>query len=159
MPKKNVHRASKQALRESADKREQQTHNELVQAFNRLANGEPINVKKGTKVTAKSVAEEAGVSRTSLYNHPDILEQVKRYIEKKSISPAQARRLTKEEAERKEQETKELIQQLNTDKSKLAQENYKLSLENEELRRLNEAKDKENAELKRKLGAQKMTIV
>jgi len=158
MPKK-VHRASKQALRDNAEKREQQTHNELVSALNRLVNNEPINVKKGTKMTLTSVATEAGVSRSSLYNHPDILEQVKICIKKKSISPAQARRMTKEETIKKEENTKKIIQQLNEDKSKLAQENYKLSLEKDELNNLLESRNKEIAELKRRLGSQNLTIV
>jgi len=158
MPKK-VHRASKQALRDNAEKREQQTHNDLVAALNRLKNNEPINIKKGTKITLTSVADEADVSRSSLYNHKDILERVKICIKKKSISPAQARRMTKKNAIKKEENTKKIIQQLNEDKSKLAQENYKLSLGKDELNNLLESRNKEIAELNRRLGSKKLSVI
>ncbi len=158
MPKK-VHRASKQALRDNAEKREQQKHNDLVAGLNRLKNNEPINIKKGTKMTLQLVADEADVSRSTLYNHEDMLEQAKNYIKNKSISPAQARRMIKENAIKKEENTKKIIQQLNEDKSKLAQENYKLSLEKDELNSLLESRNKEIAELKRRLGSKKLSVI
>jgi hypothetical protein len=65
----------------AAQKRQsvKETRQKLELALRRLANGNPTVVKKGTKISASSVAEEAGVDRVTLYRfHEPVLTEIRK---------------------------------------------------------------------------------
>ena len=71
--------ATQEAL--AAQKRQsvQETRQKLELAVRRLVNGNPRVVKKGTKVTAASVAKEASVDRVTLYRfHEPVLVEIRK---------------------------------------------------------------------------------
>lgn len=129
MPKNNNTNNSTDAIRKFKKFEEERNHNNLINAFNRLINNDPEIVKKGTKLSVTAVAKEAGLSRGTLYLHKDVLNKVIAYKEGKTGSNFLRNKAIKEAEFAKEESRKYLIEQLQTDKHKLAQENFKLSLD------------------------------
>lgn len=152
MAKRKVARASVDALVKKKQSEKEANRNALIEAMHRLRDRKPINVPKGAKLNKSNVVREAGVSRPTLYKHADILGELEKLMEKPSRSPAAARRLAKAEQERREEQRKAIIDQLLVDKQKLAQENYRLAREYQEMTELLEARDREISELKQKLA-------
>ena len=113
--------------------REQEAHVDLIDALERCRTGttENVKIRRIQKITAAIVAKEAGRSRSILYsNHQDILQKIE-VINRRRGSSQRTKRLEKE---KKDQTFRELVNQLNRDKSALAQENYRLQSENAELK-------------------------
>lgn len=129
MTKRNITKASKNALREYKSSEEERNHNLLVKAFNRLVNNEPITLLKGTKLTVASVAKEAGLSRGTVYLHQDVFNKIAAYKANPSGSDFQRQKQIRATAIEKDESRKDLIEQLQIDKKKLAQENFRLSLD------------------------------
>ncbi len=152
MKKQNVNKKSKEALREFKQDQELRNHNSLVIAFNRLVNNEPINVKKGTRLTVVSVAKEAGVSRSTVYLHIDIIEKISAYKANPSGSDFKRNKSIRDAAVAKKEKIKGFVDQLKIDKHNLAQENFKLTLE------LKEANDR-ISELRKNRGVLKVVPI
>jgi len=142
MPKRN-------ALADYKKKEEQQKHNDLVDALVRLKNGQGTIVKLGAleKIKATHVAKEAKVSRTLLYTtHKDIQKEIEKANKRRGTSRNEARK----KQEQKEATKQEIINSLNSDKQKLAQENYRLQLEVDDLHSTVKNLKEEIIELKRR---------
>jgi len=129
MAKRNLTKNSKDALREYKHSEEERNHNNLVKAFTRLVNNEPKIVKRGTKLTVTSVAKEAGLSRGAVYLHQEVLEKITAYKDNPSGSDFQRKKLIRESLVAKEEMRKSMIEQLQVEKHKLAQENFRLTME------------------------------
>jgi hypothetical protein len=125
MPSENK---SVKALNDNATLREQEAHNDLVNALNRIVNGKTINikVKPMEKITPVMLSKEANRSRSIIYDkHRYMLRKIDQANNKRGPTKRSKRLLD----ESKEQKKQKIINQLNEDKKKLAQENYRLQLE------------------------------
>jgi predicted RNase H-like nuclease (RuvC/YqgF family) len=81
-----------------------------------------------------SVAREAGVHRTTIYNHhADIVAQIGLQDDGSEQRP-RAQYSALAEAKRQHKALRAIIEQLQEDKERLAQHNYALRRENEELK-------------------------
>lgn len=72
---------------------EQTTERKLIDALERIKNGEPINIDKNRKLSFSSVEDEALLSRSLSRHYPEVFEMIKKEIEslknKKTISMIQ----------------------------------------------------------------------
>lgn len=134
MAKKKVTKSSIIALQDYKHAQEEENHNALIQAFIRIQNNAPLVLKKGTKLSATSVAQEAKLSRGTLYKHKDILLKINAYKENPHSSEYRRRKALEAKEAEGVKKTKSLIDQLSIDKNKLAQENYKLTIEIADMR-------------------------
>lgn len=129
--------ANKQAIKALTSHKaeeEQLNHNNLVRALVRLKNNqaEKIELKPFGKITVQQLAEEAGVSRASLYgNHKSFVDELRKLNEKRAKGVTEKRK----EREQKAESDKELISELSRTRELLAQENYRLNEENKKLKR------------------------
>lgn len=126
--KKNV-----KALKDNAAVREQQAYIDLVDALERCKTGNTKNIKIGSakKITASLLAKEAGRSRSIIYaTHSELLDEINK-INRSRGNKHQKERLDRE---RKDKTLRQTIEQLNLDKKGLAQENYRIQCENDDLR-------------------------
>ena len=126
----------------SAPTRGELTANAIRQAIVRIEKGRPKIVKPGCKLSIKSVAEEAGVSRATIHNnHPALAERIREAGNK----VARTQRDEKNEELRVQRaKYKELLQEnrrireLNQD---MASEMATLEVENRRLRAMVESKN------------------
>lgn len=71
--------AGAKGLRDHKNESLRKTRRELELALSRLRHGNPRKVKKGTPATASSVAEEAGIDRSTLYRyHEPVLREIQK---------------------------------------------------------------------------------
>jgi len=126
---RNINKASKNALRDFKISQEEANHNALVQAFHQIINGNPKVVKKGTRLSVTSVAKEASLSRGTVYLHKDILEKINNYKDNPRLSDYKRKKALEAKEAEKVEKSKLILTQLEVDKNKLAQENYRLTLE------------------------------
>lgn len=131
---KKVTKQSIKALQEHKRLEEIENHNALVEAVNRLVNNKPKVVTKGTKLSVSTVAEEAGLSRGTVYRHQDIIKKLKSIKENPHKSDFQIKKAQEAKEAEKIKNLNSITDQLNYDKQKLAQELYKLGLENADLK-------------------------
>lgn len=72
---------------------EQTTETKLIEALERIKNGNPINIDKNRKLSFSSVEDEALLSRSLSRHYPEVFKIIKKEIEvskgKKSISMLQ----------------------------------------------------------------------
>lgn len=117
---------------------EQENHNKISLALTRIKNSktENIRLKPLGKVSVQQLADEAKVSRASLYgNHKDFLEELSKINSKRTLSVTANRKSTQTKID----SDKKLIQDLIRQKELLAQENYRINEENKDLKRRNNA--------------------
>ena len=122
------------ALKEFKIEQEQKKHNDIVKALVRIKNGSTrhIKLKAFGKVSVNALAEEAGVSRASLYgNHKPLLDKLHKINEKRSMGVNAKRKLN----ESKKNAERETIKELVRTRDLLAQENYRIHSENRKLKR------------------------
>jgi len=129
MVKRGIHRNSTNALKNFKLAQEQEKHNELILALNRLINRQPLVVPKNSKLNVSNLALEAGVSRGSIYTHVEIFEKIKAYKENPNASDYQIAKKANELKNAKEQLLNEQLKKLQQDKFMLAQENLRINLE------------------------------
>ena len=130
----NVRRENATALRERKRKSHEETRAALLEAIARLRSGNPQRVDRDTRITVSSVAREAGVHRTTLHNHhADIVAQIHGLKDDGAEQEPRPQHATLAEARRQHKALRAIIEQLQEDKERLAQHNYALRRENEEL--------------------------
>lgn len=111
------------------------TEKGLKNALIRLKHGRPKVVDKKRKISISALAEEAGVSDSTIHNrYPEIASEVREIIGKghKSQRDEKLEKLKAEKA--KNRELREHIEQLESDIKKLTSINATLSNENEQLK-------------------------
>jgi AcrR family transcriptional regulator len=112
----------------------EETRAALLEAIARLRSGNP-RVDRGTGITVSSVAREAGVHRTTIHNHhADIVAQIHGLQGDGGEQQPRAQYLALAEGKRQHKAHRAIVEQLQEDKERLAQHNYALRRENEELK-------------------------
>lgn len=111
------------------------TEKELRNALIRLKHGRPKIVDKKRKLTISALAEEAGVSDSTIHNrYPEIANEVREMIGKAhKVQRDEKNELLKSE-KTKNRELREHIEQLELDIRKLTSINATLSNENSQLK-------------------------
>ncbi len=121
--------------REHKRRSHEETHALLLEAIARLRSGNPQRVDQGTPITVSSVAREAGVHRTLLHNHHgDIVTQIHGLKHQGTEPQPRPQDADLAEARQENKALRNLIEQLQEDKTRLAQHNYALRHENEGLK-------------------------
>ena len=111
------------------------TEKELRNALIRLKHGRPKVVDKKRKISISALAEEAGVSDSTIHNrYPEIASEVREIIGKEHKSQRDDKNEKLKSEKSKNKELREYIQQLETDVRKLTSINATLSNENAQLK-------------------------
>lgn len=131
----NLPRENATAPRKRKRSSHEETRAALLEAIARLRSGNPQQVDRGTGITVSSVAREAGVHRTTIHNHhADIVAQIHGLQDDGGEQQPRAQYSALAEARRQHKAFRDIIEQLQEDKERLAQHNYALRRENEELK-------------------------
>lgn len=105
-----------------------QTRRDLELALARLRNGNPRRVKPGMSITASSVAEEAGIDRSTLYRyHEPILTEIRRLTDATPTKQLKAKRGELAEVLSRAREYREALEGARAELIEWAQQNYALS--------------------------------
>lgn len=149
----SLHEATRAALAAQQRKQERQTRRNLWLALSRLVKGNPRVVPKGTKISAASVAKEAGVDRTTLYrNHEPILVEIRRTNDSGPKTLLKESRSARAQAEAKMREYRKLVENAQEEVAALARINYRLDARIKELDGIISDRDTMIAELQKRLG-------
>lgn len=137
-----MHEAAQAALAAQQRKQEQATRRKLELALRRIVNGNPKVVGKGVKLSAASVAKEAGVDRSTLYrNHEPVLVEIRRVNDSGPKAQLKESRSAKAQAEAKLREYRGLVEEAQEETQALARINYRLETRIEELENLIRIRD------------------
>lgn len=130
-----------------------QTRQKLISAIERLLTGMPQNVMPGTTISAKSVAAEARVDRTTLYRfHKDILAIINGHLSHSKPDQEKVDTVEKRESSSgKLTEYKNLLREAQQQVAMLARHQYDLSNRIDELNNELARKDRIIAELTRRI--------
>ena len=111
------------------------TEKELRNALIRLKHGRPKVVDKNRKISISALAEEAGVSDSTIHNrYPDIAAEVREIIGKEHKAQRHDKNEKLKSEKSKSKELREYIQQLESNVRKLISINATLSNENAQLK-------------------------
>lgn len=149
----SIHEATQEAL--AAQKRQsvKDTREKLELAVRRLANGNPRVVKKGTKITAASVAKEAGVDRVTLYRfHEPVLVEIRKISDTAPKALLKESRSELAQSAAKQKEYRRLVEEAQEEVAALARINYRLDARISELEELIRVRDEVIAGLQRELN-------
>jgi chromosome segregation ATPase len=142
-----------EALRAHKEASMRQTRQDLYSALARLRNGNPRRVKRGIPVSATSVAEEAGVDRSTLYRyHEPILIEIRKLNDATPKKQLQAKRGEVAGALSKAREYRKALEDARAEMNEWARQNYALSHRVQELESLLRDRDKMIVELQEKLN-------
>lgn len=145
--------ATKEAL--AAQKRQsvKETREKLELALRRLANGNPRLVKTGSKITAASVAKEAGVDRVTLYRfHEPVLVEIRKINDTAPKALLKESRSELAQSAAKQREYRRLVEQAQEEVAVLARINYRLDVRIAELEELIRVRDGVIAGLQKELN-------
>jgi len=130
------------ALRGHKEASVRQTREALEMALARLRNGNPKRVKRGTAITAASVAEEADVDRSTLYRyHEPILTEIRKLNDATPKKKLETKRGELAEATAKIREYRGMVEELQAELVSWARQNYALSHRAQELEDLLRQRD------------------
>lgn len=149
----SIHEATLEAV--AANKRQsmKETREKLELAVRRLANGNPRVVKKGTKITAASVAKEAGVDRVTLYRfHEPVLFEIRKINDTAPKALLKESRSELAQSEAKQKEYRRLVEEAQEEVATLARINYRLDARVAELEELIRVRDGVIAGLQKELN-------
>lgn len=105
-----------------------QTRRDLELALARLRNGNPKRVKTGTLISASSVAEEAGIDRSTLYRfHEPILVEIRKLTDVTPKKKLLAKQGELADAQAKAREYREMAESAHAEITNWARQNYALS--------------------------------
>jgi DNA-binding transcriptional MocR family regulator len=111
------------------------TEKELKNALLRLKHGRPKIVDKKRKISISALAEEAGVSDSTIHNrYPEIATEVREIIGKAHRVQRDEKNEKLKSEKSKNKELREYIEQLESDIRKLTSINATLSNENAQLK-------------------------
>lgn len=149
----SITEATQEAL--AAQKRQsvKATREKLELAVRRLVNGNPRVVKKGTKITAASVAKEAGVDRVTLYRfHEPVLVEIRKINDTAPKALLKESRSELAQFAAKLKEYRGLVEEAQEEVAALARINYRLDARIAELEELIRVRDGVIAGLKKELN-------
>ncbi len=149
----SVAEATQEAL--AAQKRQsvKDTREKLELAVRRLVNGNPRVVKKGTKITAASVAKEAGVDRVTLYRfHEPVLVEIRKINDTAPKALLKESRSELAQSAAKQKEYRRLVEEAQEEVAALARINYRLDARIAELEELIRVRDGVIAGLQKQLN-------
>lgn len=138
-----------EALRSHKIASQQQTRHELELALARLRNGKPKRVKCGTPISASSVAEEAGVDRTTLYRfHEPVLVEIRKLTDATQKKKLLVKQGELAEAQAKAKEFREMVEKAQAEIANWARQNYALNHRIQELEHVIQIRDRTIEDLK-----------
>jgi len=141
-----------EALRAHKEASQRQTRHELELALARLRNGNPKRVKKGVLISAASVAEEANVSRSTLYRfHDSILAEIRQLNEVTPKKKLQTKCGELAEIQSKAKEYREALIEARDEMTDWARQNYALAHRVQELEEQLRQREKTIADLQARL--------
>ena len=149
----SIPEATQKAL--AAQKRQsvKETRQKLEFALLRLSNGNPRVVKKGTKISAASVAKEAGVNRVTLYRfHEPVLVEIRKINDTAPKTQLKESRSELAQASAKLKEYRHLVEEAQEEVAALARINYRLDGRISELEGLIRVRDEVIAGLQKQLN-------
>ena len=145
--------AGNRALAAHARRSMRETRHKLDLAVRRLAHGNPRVVPKGTRLSAASVAKEAGVDRATLYRfHEPVLAEIRRVNETTPKEKLRTSRAQTREADARLKEYRALLEQAQSEVAALARVNYRLQAHVEELETSLRVRDDRIAVLQRQIN-------
>lgn len=148
-----------EALRAHKEASLRKTRQDLELALARLRNGNPRRVKQGTPITAASVAEEAGVDRSTLYRyHEPILTEIRKLNDATPKKQLQAKRGELAETLAKAREYREALKEALAEMTAWARQNYALSHRVQELEELIRQRDTIIMELQEQLRESRRAV-
>lgn len=147
------------ALKAHKEESQRQTRRELDLALGRLRNGNPRRVKQGAAISVASVAEEAGVERSTLYRfHEPILTEIRK------LNGASSKRQLKEKrgelavAQNNAREYRALLEEARTEMVAWARQNYVLAHRVQELEKQIQQRDVTIADLQTRIQHSKKLV-
>ena len=149
----SIPEATQEAL--AAQKRHsvKDTREKLELAVRRLVNGNPRIVKKGTRITAASVAKEAGVDRVTLYRfHEPVLVEIRKINDTAPKALLKESRSELAQSAAKQKEYRRLVEEAQEEVAALARTNYRLDARIAELEDLIRVRDGIIAGLQKELN-------
>ncbi len=149
----SIPEATQEAL--AAQKRHsvKDTREKLELAVRRLVNGNPRIVKKGTRITAASVAKEAGVDRVTLYRfHEPVLDEIRKINDTAPKALLKESRSELAQSAAKQKEYRRLVEEAQEEVAALARINYRLDARIAELEDLIRVRDGVIAGLQKELN-------
>ena len=149
----SIPEATQEAL--AAQKRHsvKDTREKLELAVRRLVNGNPRIVQKGTRITAASVAKEAGVDRVTLYRfHEPVLVEIRKINDTAPKALLKESRSELAQSAAKQKEYRRLVEEAQEEVAALARINYRLDARIAELEDLIRVRDGVIAGLQKELN-------
>lgn len=120
----------------------EQARKNIWEALDRLSSGNPTKVKPGTRITAKSVAAEAGVDRATLYrSHSVVLDHIRQIPTHHSGKVSKPLPTNRHSEEKRLSEYRSLAEEAQRQVTMLARHQYKLDALIEELSKALALKD------------------
>lgn len=151
---------SPNALRAHKELSQKQTRKALELALSRLRNGNPKRVKHGIAITASSVAEEAGIDRSTLYRfHEPILSEIRKLNETTQKKRLEGKQTELSTAIDKLRECRSLLEEKQAEINAWARQNYALSHQLQELEIMLAERDNTIADLQARLNATSKLVV
>lgn len=130
-----------------------ETREKLELALRRLANGNPRIVEKGVKITATSVAKEAGIDRATLYRfHEPILVEIRKINDSAPKALLKESRSELAQSTARQKEYRRLVEEAQDEVVLLARINYRLDARISELEELIRVRDGVIIGLKKELN-------
>lgn len=124
------------------------TRQELELAIRRIINGNPKKVKKGTVLSPASVAQEAGIDRTTLYRyHEPVLTEIRRLTDATPQKKLREKHTELADAVARAKEYRLLLEEEQTNLANIGRENYALRARVKELEALLRDREAQIAEL------------
>jgi len=149
-----------EALKAHKDDSLVKTRFELECALSRLRNGNPKVVAKGKKITASSVAKEAGIDRSTLYRyHEPIVTEIRKLNDATPISQVKQKRTELANEREKSKEYRGLLEEAQVDLKLIALQNYALEERNKELENLLRLRDDMIKELQLQVNRKSFTPI
>lgn len=110
------------------------TRQELELAVRRIVNGNPKMIKKGTILSAASVAKEAGVERSTLYRyHEPVLTDIRRINDATPQKKLKEKHSELADAKGRSKEYREMLEDEQANLAQMARQNYALNQRIKEL--------------------------
>ena len=149
----SIPEATREALAAQKRRSVKETRQKLELAMRRLANGNPRVVKKGTKTSASSVAEEAGVDRVTLYRfHESVLTEIRKINDTAPKAQLKESRSELAQTNTKLKEYRRLVEEAQGEVAALARINYRLDARISELEGLIRVRDERIVEFQKQLN-------
>ncbi len=136
-----------------------ETRQKLDLALRRLAHGNPLVVKKGTKISASSVSLEAGIDRATLYRfHEPILTEIRKINDTEPKQQLKDSRTELSETNVKLKEYRALVEEAQEEVAALARINYRLDARISELEGLMRIRDDVIDQLQKQINAKPKVV-